>query len=52
MTPIASAEACPYFRDGHCTLVSYAADRKAAVTCSLQTGRHEDCPIYKGAPRA
>jgi hypothetical protein len=51
MTPIASAQTCPFFRDGHCTLVSYTADTKTAAVCSLQTGRHEECPIYKDAPR-
>jgi hypothetical protein len=51
MAPNANALTCPHYRDGHCTLVAYTADPKAAAICSLQTGRHEDCPIYRDAPR-
>jgi hypothetical protein len=47
-----SARSCPFFKDGRCSCVTFAAHSADPVVCSLQVGTFEDCPIYKTAPRS
>jgi hypothetical protein len=49
--PIATARGCLYLDDGHCSAVMFTAEKADAVSCSLQLGTYQDCPIYKTAPR-
>lgn len=51
MAPIPTAQGCPFLRDGHCSCVAFTAGTADAVTCSLQMGTYQDCPIFKTAPR-